>query len=80
MRKSAILLSILLAASVATAADAKRKKMAPAPKPVVAYTNEQSASLIGTAVGNWMPWGTMQAAPAPAKKMAHHKKKMKKKA
>ena len=75
MRKSTLLLAVLLAASVATTADAaKRKKMVAAPKAPVAYTNEQSAAFFRNAM---FPWA-MQPAAAPAKKVHVARKKSKK--
>ena len=78
MRKGALLLSILLAASFTTVADAaKRKKAAPAPTP--AYTNAQSSALVTDGLTNFLTLGQASKAAQPApKKMAMKKAKKKK--
>ena len=78
MRKGALLLSILIAASFTTVADAaKRKKAAPAPTP--AYTNAQSGALVTDGLTQFLSLGQAGKAAAPAPKKTAMKKGKKKK-
>lgn len=83
MRKSALLLAVLLAASFATTADAARKRRAAA-KPAPISSNEASANLVGGFVTAMVfpPAAVVTSPVAPAKRVRHarvKKVKMKKK-
>jgi hypothetical protein len=75
MRKGALLLAVLLAASLTTAADAKKRKAA-APDPAIA-ANKNAADFIRDAVNPY--WATSQSAK-PKKMARHHRKGKSKKA
>ena len=75
MRKAAILLAVLLAASLSTSADAAKRKPAAKPDPAIA-ANQNTAKFLRDA---FHPLGFKSAAPAkPAKKAKKSKKKGKK--
>lgn len=77
MRKTTLLLAVLLAASFTTNADAARKRRAAAPKPAPAVSsNQASLDLVTGALSNILvPMAhTSTAAPAPAKKSVRHKR------
>jgi len=72
MRKGTILLAALFAVCMTTAADAAKKKAAPAkPDPAVA-ASQNTANLVGDA---FQPWKAARAAPG-AKPAKGGKKKM----
>jgi hypothetical protein len=73
MRKGALILAVLLAASFSTAADAAKKKRAEAPKadPAMAAT-DNSARFVRDAL---MPWQAQPATATPAKAAVKGKKK-----
>ena len=65
MRKGTILLAALFAVGMTTAADAAKKKAAPAkPDPAVA-ASQNTANLVGDA---FQPWRPQRPAPGAAKK------------
>ena len=70
MRKAALFFAVMLAASLSTAADAK-KKAAPAPDPAVAAQGNTNKFMMDAA----NPYGATSKPAAPAKKAKRSKKK-----
>ena len=74
MRKAALLLAVLIAASLSTSADAAKKKAEAKPDPAIA-AQQNTANFMRAAVSP----GMVQAAPAEPAKKAKKAKKGKKK-